>query len=98
MTELPADAYNEVKTALSANPVAPSGVTPQTIETAAGAAYYTVETGKDGANTVRRYSMMLSGGTFSGYVAMQVVPWQVSPAPHCRTLAQSRQKQQGSFA
>jgi hypothetical protein len=72
VTELPADAYNEVKTALSANPVAPNGVTPQTIETAAGTAYYTVETGKDGANTVRRYSMMLSGGSFSGYVAVQV--------------------------
>ena len=62
VTELPADAYNEVKTALAANPVGPSGVTPQTIETAAGKAYFTVETGKDGANTVRRYSMMLSGG------------------------------------
>jgi hypothetical protein len=72
VTELPAGAYNEVKTALSANPVAPNGVTPQTIETAAGTAYYTVETGKDGANTVRRYSMMLSGGSFSGYVAVQV--------------------------
>jgi hypothetical protein len=72
VTELPPDAYNEVKTALSANPVAPSGVTPQTIETAAGKAYYTVETGKDGANTVRRYSMMLPGGSFSGYVAVQV--------------------------
>jgi hypothetical protein len=72
VTELPADAYNEVKTALAANPVAPNGTTPQTIETAAGKAYYTVETAKDGANTVRRYSMMLSGGTFSGYVAVQV--------------------------
>jgi hypothetical protein len=72
VTELPADAYNEVKTALSANPVAPNGSTPQTIETSAGLAYYTVETGKDGATTIRRYSMMLSGGTFSGYVAVQV--------------------------
>ena len=72
VTELPADAYNEVKTALAANPVGPSGVMPQTIETAAGKAYFTVETGKDGANTVRRYSMMLSGGTFTGYVAVQV--------------------------
>ena len=72
VTELPANAYNEVKTALGANPVAPNGSTPQTIETAAGMAYYTVETAKDGANTVRRYSMMLSGGTFSGYVAVQV--------------------------
>jgi len=72
VTELPADAYNEVKIALGTNPVAPNSTTPQTIETAAGMAYYTVETAKDGANTVRRYSMMLSGGTFSGYVAVQV--------------------------
>jgi hypothetical protein len=72
VTELPPDAYNEVKTALSANPVAPSGVTPQTIETSAGKAYFTVETAKDASGTLRRYSMMLSGGTFSGYVAVQV--------------------------
>ena len=49
VTELPSDAYNEVKTALSANPVTPNGATPQTIETAAGTAYYTVETAKNGA-------------------------------------------------
>jgi hypothetical protein len=72
VTELPPDAYNEVKTALSANPVAPNGVTPQTIETSAGKAYYTVETAKDASGTLRRYSMMLSGGTFSGYIAVQV--------------------------
>jgi hypothetical protein len=72
VTELPADAYKEVKTALSANPTAPNGATPQTIETAAGTAYYTVETAKDGGGTVRRYSMMLSGGAFTGYVAVQV--------------------------
>jgi hypothetical protein len=72
VTELPPDAYNEVKTALSANPVAPSGITPQTIETAAGMAYYTVESAKDASGPLRRYSMMLSGGTFSGYVAVQV--------------------------
>ncbi len=72
VTELPPDAYNEVKTALTANPVGPSGITPQTIETAAGRAYYTVETAKDAGGPLRRYSMMLSGGTFSGYVAVQV--------------------------
>ena len=74
VTELPPDAYNEVKTAFSnPNAVGPTGIKPQTIETAgAGTAYYTIETAKDGANTVKRYSMMLSGGTFSGYVAVQV--------------------------
>jgi hypothetical protein len=74
VTELPPDAYNEVKTAFSKpDAVGPTGIKPQTLETAgAGTAYYTVETAKDGANTVQRYSMMVSGGTFSGYVAVQV--------------------------
>ncbi len=71
VTELPAKAYDEVANALKASP--PGGaIKPETIETAAGLAYYTVETGKDGATSVRRYSMILPGGTFAGYVAVQV--------------------------
>ena len=73
VTELPAGAFNQVKTAFSKpDAVGPNGIKPQTIETAAGPAYYTVETTKDGGATVKRYSMMLSGGTFSGYVAVQI--------------------------
>jgi hypothetical protein len=72
VTELPAQAYGEVKSAFTANPAGAGGIKPQTIETAAGLAYYTVETAKDGATTLRRYSMILSGGTFSGYVAVQI--------------------------
>ena len=45
---------------------------PESIETGAGLAYYTIENAKEGATSVRRYSMILSGGTFSGYIAMQV--------------------------
>ena len=48
------------------------GIKPESIETAAGLAYYTVESAKDGATNVRRYSMILPGPTFSGYVAVQV--------------------------
>ncbi len=48
------------------------GIKPESIETSAGLAYYTAENAKDGANNVRRYSMILPGGTFSGYVAVQV--------------------------
>ena len=48
------------------------GIKPESIETAAGLAYYTVENAKDGATSVRRYSMILPGPTFSGYVAVQV--------------------------
>jgi hypothetical protein len=72
VAELPADAYNEVMSAFKANPGGAGGVKPESIETSAGLAYYTVEGAKDGAANVRRYSMILPGGTFSGYVAVQV--------------------------
>lgn len=70
--DLPADAYNEVVSAFKANPAAVGNVKPESLETPAGLAYYTVESARDGATTVRRYSMILPGSTFSGYVAMQV--------------------------
>jgi hypothetical protein len=72
VAELPADAYSEVMNAFKANPGGTGGIKPETIETSAGLAYYTVENAKDGATNVRRYSMILPGGTFSGYVAVQV--------------------------
>ena len=72
VAELPADAYGEVMNAFKNNPAGAGGVKPESIETAAGLAYYTIETGKDGASTVKRYSMILPGGTFSGYIAVQV--------------------------
>jgi hypothetical protein len=73
VAELPADAYGEVVNAFKANPNGAGGIKPETIETAAGVAYYTVENAKNGASTVRRYSMILQGGsTFSGYIAVQV--------------------------
>jgi hypothetical protein len=70
--ELPADAYNEVKNAFSTG-VQPNGAArPESIETAAGTAFFTIENGMNGATSVRRYSMILQGSTFSGYVAVQV--------------------------
>jgi hypothetical protein len=72
VAELPADAYTEVMNAFKANPAGAGGVKPESIETSAGLAYYTIETGKDGATNVRRYSMILPGGSFSGYIAVQV--------------------------
>ena len=71
VAELPPEAYGEVMNALKASP-ATANVKPESIETAAGMAYYTTETAKSGTSVVRRYSMILSGGTFSGYVAVQV--------------------------
>jgi hypothetical protein len=72
VTELPADAYGEVVNAFKANPAGTGGIKPESIETVAGLAYYTAESATDGATRVRRYSMILPGGTFSGYVAVQV--------------------------
>src|SRR5437868_1482871 len=72
VTELPAEAYGEVMNAFKANPAGAGGVKPESIETAAGLAYYTAENARDGVTNVRRYSMILPGGTFSGYVAVQV--------------------------
>jgi hypothetical protein len=72
VAELPAEAYGEVMNAFKANPAGAGGIKPESIETAAGLAYYTAEDAKDGAGNVRRYSMILPGGAFSGYVAVQV--------------------------
>jgi hypothetical protein len=72
VAELPAEAYGEVMNALKTNPAGTGGIKPESIETSAGVAYYTAENAKDGASSVRRYSMILPGGTFSGYVAVQI--------------------------
>ena len=72
MADLPAEAYGEVANAFKANPGGTGGVKPESIETAAGLAYYTAESAKEGTTNVRRYSMILPGPTFSGYVAVQV--------------------------
>jgi hypothetical protein len=72
VAELPPEAYGEVVNAFKANPEGAGGIKPESIETSAGVAYYTAESAKDGATPVRRYSMILPGGAFSGYVAVQV--------------------------
>jgi len=72
MADLPAEAYGEVANAFKANPGGTGGIKPESIETAAGLAYYTAESAREGTTNVRRYSMILPGPTFSGYVAVQV--------------------------
>lgn len=72
VTDLPAEAYGEVANAFKANPAGTGGIKPESLETPAGLGYYTIENGKDGTVNVRRYSMILPGPTFSGYVAVQV--------------------------
>ena len=71
ITELPAKAFGEVETAFKTHPV-PGGPKPESIDTAAGKAYYTIESGTNGTIKLKRYSLILSGGTFSGFVAAQI--------------------------
>ncbi len=72
ITELPPAAYGEVVSAFNANPgrhrrrQAGQGRDP------AGLAYFTTESGKAGDTPVKRYSMIVPGAGFSGYVAVQI--------------------------
>jgi len=72
ITELPPAAYNEVVSAFNANPAGANGVKPDKLETSAGLAYFTTESGKAGDTPVKRYSMIVPGTGFSGYVAVQI--------------------------
>jgi hypothetical protein len=73
IAELPAAAYNEIKTAFKANSFpGPNPIKPESLQTTAGEGFYTAENAKDGDVPVRRYSMIVPGDTFSGYVAMQI--------------------------
>lgn len=72
IADLPPEAYTEVANAFKGNPSGVAGIKPESIETSAGLGYYTIETGKDGATNVKRYSMIVPGIAFSGYVAVQV--------------------------
>jgi hypothetical protein len=72
ITELPPAAYGEVVSAFNSNPAGANGVKQDKIETPAGLAYFTTESGKAGETPVRRYSMIVPGAGFSGYVAVQI--------------------------
>jgi hypothetical protein len=73
VTELPASAYRDIENASKSDAAASNGLKPQGLETAGGRkAYYVIENAKDGTDSVKRYSMVLPGPTFSGYVAVQV--------------------------
>jgi hypothetical protein len=73
LAELPAAAFSEVEAAMKAGSGNAAAVKPEEMATASGKkAFYTVENGKDGETAVRRYSMIVAAGKFSGYVAVQV--------------------------
>ncbi|ABD85903.1 hypothetical protein [Rhodopseudomonas palustris] len=72
LAELPPAAYGEVEAAFKATPEGVGGIKPENLQTTAGKGYYTIEKAKDGADSVRRYSLIVPGSGFSGYVAVQV--------------------------
>ncbi|HEY0331590.1 MAG TPA: hypothetical protein VGC77_21130 [Rhodopseudomonas sp.] len=72
LAELPPAAYGEVEAAFKATPEGVGGIKPENLQTTAGKGYYTIEKAKDGNDNVRRYSLIVPGAGFSGYVAVQV--------------------------
>ena len=61
-----------VASAFNSGPAGVNGVKQDKIETPAGLAYFTTESGKAGDTPVKRYSMIVPGAGFSGYVAVQI--------------------------
>ena len=73
VAEIPPAAFEAVETALKEGKTAGPGSKPEAFDTAAGKAYITSDTGKDGAVTVRMYSVIVSGSDkFTGYAIVQV--------------------------
>lgn len=73
LAEIPPAAFEAVETALKEGKTAGPGSRPEAFETAAGKAYITSDTGKDGATTIWMYSVIVSGSDkFTGYVIAQM--------------------------
>ncbi len=73
VAEIPPAAFEAVETALKEGKTAGPGPKPEAFDTAAGKAYITSDAGKDGATTIRMYSVIVSGSDkFTGYVIAQV--------------------------
>ena len=71
VAEIPAEAFAAVETAVQEGKPSPTGVKPEPFETAAGKAFITSDTGKDGAATVKMYSVIIAGDKFTGYIIAQ---------------------------
>lgn len=69
--ELPSAAFSAVEAAQKAGSQ-PNAPKIEPLQTTAGPAYITSESGKNADTSVRLYSLIVGGGTFSGYVAVQV--------------------------
>lgn len=69
--ELPAAAFSAVEAAQKAGPQT-NAPKIEPLQTTAGPGFITSESGKNADANVRLYSLIVGGGTFSGYVAVQV--------------------------
>lgn len=71
LAEIPPEAFATVETAVKEGKTPPTGARPEAFDTTAGKAFITSDTGKDGATTIRMYSLIVSGDKFTGYVIAQ---------------------------
>lgn len=72
VAEIPPAAFATVEAAVKEGKPTGTGSKPEAFETAAGKAFITSDTGKDGATTVKLYSVIVSGEKFTGYIIAQV--------------------------
>ena len=71
VAEIPAEAFTAVEAAVKEGKPPPTGVKPEPFETAAGKAFITSDSGKDGATAVKMYSVIIAGDKFTGYIIAQ---------------------------
>ncbi|TKT71297.1 hypothetical protein YH63_007665 [Afipia massiliensis] len=71
LAEIPPAAFATVETAVKEGKSPAAGSKPEAFETAAGKAFITSDTGKDGATTIKMYSVIISGEKFTGYIIAQ---------------------------
>ncbi|MDH8639280.1 hypothetical protein QIH23_27515, partial [Klebsiella pneumoniae] len=64
-------AFAAVESAVKEGKPTTTGSKPEAFETAAGKAFITSDTGKDGATTIKMYSVIISGEKFTGYIIAQ---------------------------
>lgn len=71
VAEIPPAAFTTVEAAVKEGKPTGTGSKPEPFETAAGKAFITSDTGKDGSTAVRLYSVIVAGDKFTGYIIAQ---------------------------
>ncbi len=70
--EIPEAAFAAFETAAKDGQTIGAGVKPETFESAAGKSYLAIESGKDGDDPVRSFSLVVAGDKYTGYVIAQI--------------------------